>query len=281
MFKSSIHLIAIVLVGVLNALTISQESDAQKPQYGWQKNLVGNLNLTQNNFDNWSSGGENSWSWQLEVLSNFVNDQADYNWSNTGKVSFGKAKISGEDARKAADEIKIESVFTLKLDSVINPYAAITGLTQFTAGYNYSIQPKVEISNFLDPGFFTQSIGISYTPNKLFKTRFGAAIKETVTDIYSDLYAKGEKTRVEAGAESVTDVALKLSDNLLFNSKLELFSNIKGIDEIDINWDNLFSVKVSEFINVGLNIRLFYDKDISSKRQLKQTMAVGFSYTLF
>jgi hypothetical protein len=86
---------------------------------------------------------------------------------------------------------------------------------------------------------------------------------------------------VEAGAESVTDVALKLSDNLLFNSKLELFSNIKGIDEIDINWDNLFSVKVSEFINVGLNIRLFYDKDISSKRQLKQTMAVGFSYTLF
>jgi hypothetical protein len=153
MFKSSIHLIAIVLVGVLNALTISQESDAQKPQYGWQKNLVGNLNLTQNNFDNWSSGGENSWSWQLEVLSNFVNDQADYNWSNTGKVSFGKAKISGEDARKAADEIKIESVFTLKLDSVINPYAAITGLTQFTAGYNYSIQPKVEISNFLDPGF--------------------------------------------------------------------------------------------------------------------------------
>ena len=70
-----------------------------------------------------------------------------------------------------------------------------------------------------------------------------------------------------------------MSERILYESKLEIFSNFKATDETDVNWDNTFSAKVSELIKVSFNFRLLYDKDIFYKRQLKQTLAVGLSYS--
>jgi hypothetical protein len=58
-----------------------------------------------------------------------------------------------------------------------------------------------------------------------------------------------------------------------------MFSNLEAINEVDVNWDNLISAKVSEYINVSFNLNLFYDRDISLSRQLKQTLAVGLTYS--
>ena len=89
-----------------------------------------------------------------------------------------------------------------------------------------------------------------------------------------------EKTRIEYGAESVTDLEYKVSENILFKSKLEMFSNLVALNEVDVNWDNLVTAKVSEYINVSFNLNLFYDRNISKSRQLKQTLAVGLSYSV-
>ena len=283
--KSTNFSIVIILIFILVSMSFSQETEETLPEYGWKKEVIGNLNFTQNNFDNWSQGGENSWSWQLDINAKFVNDQEKYNWSNSGKCSFGKTKIGDVEARKAADEIKLESVYTYKLGIHVNPYIAATGKTQFTKGYEYTSDAKEEVSNFMDPGYFTESIGVGYAPNDKIKSRLGAALKETITSDFYNTYTddlnteKIEKTKVEIGAESTTDINLKLSETILFTSKLELFSNLERVDEIDVNWDNLFSAKISKFINVSLNVCLFYDKDISKKRQLKETLAVGLSYS--
>jgi hypothetical protein len=37
--------------------TFAQEAAEEKPDYGWKKEGVANLNFTQNQFDNWSQGG--------------------------------------------------------------------------------------------------------------------------------------------------------------------------------------------------------------------------------
>jgi hypothetical protein len=264
---------------------IAQETEEKKPEYGWKNEMIGNLNFTQNKFDNWAQGGEDSWSWQLDINAKFENDQESFNWANTGKFSFGQTKIGDADSRKAADELKLESVYTYKMGIYVNPYIAITGKTQISKGYLYTILGDSIISNFLDPGYFTQSVGIGYKPNEMIKTRFGAALKETVSDRY--LFAddpetpdKVEKTRTEVGAESVTDLEYRVSENILFTSKLEMFSNLEGLNQIDITWDNLITAKVSEYINVSFNLNLFYDRDISKSRQLKQTLAAGLSYSL-
>jgi len=279
MKSDSMYLAFVMVLFCMLVSLFAQDEEQKEPQFGWKKKVVGNLNLTQNQFDNWTTGGENSWSWQLELLADFTEDQKNYNWANSGKLFYGRTKLGDQEARKAADEIKLESVFSYKLNEILNPYISLTALTQFTAGYNYSIDPKVQTANFMDPGYFTQGLGMLYKPGEVFKTRLGASVKETVTDKYADLYAGGEKFRVEAGAESVTDLSIKMSELILFTSKLQLFSTLNRVDEIDVDWDNLFSAKISEYINVSLNIRIFYDKDITVKRQLKQTLAVGLSYS--
>lgn len=257
-----------------------EKEEEKKPDYGWKNEVIGILNFTQNQFDNWAKGGENAWSWQMDINAKFINDQEKYNWATSGKISYGKTKVGDSDAKKAADEIKLESVYIYKMGIYINPYVAATGMTQFTDGYAYTDTSKMAISSFMDPGYFTQSLGVGIDLNKNIKTRLGAALKETVTDKFSDTYADGESMRLEYGAESVTDAKVQVSENILYTSKLALFSNLKGVDEIDVDWDNVFSAKVSTYITVSFNFKLFYDKDVSAKRQLKETLAVGLSYTL-
>lgn len=277
--KQTYLLLALLLVFAISAFAQDKEED-KKPEYGWKNEAVGVLNFTQNQFDNWAKGGENAWSWQMDINAKFVNDQEKYNWATSAKLSYGKTKVGDTDARKAADEIKLETVYTYKMGVYVNPYVAATGQTQFTDGYAYTDTSKMVISSFMDPGYFTQSVGMGIDINKNVKTRIGAALKETVTDKFSDAYGQGESMRLEYGAESVTDAKIQVSENILYTSKLALFSNLKGLDEIDVDWDNVFSAKVSDLITVSFNFKLLYDKDISAKRQLKETLAVGLSYTL-
>ena len=278
--------VLIIFIGLfINSHIIAQEKPAEETEYGWQKEMISGVNLTQTSFDNWAPGGENSFAWQLNVNFKFINDQEKTNWANSGKFSYGSLKTGDEESRKSIDEIKLESVFTYKLGRFINPYAAVTGETQFAPGYDYGIEPETQISAIMDPGYFRESIGLIYQPNDIIKARLGCSLKQTITSDYPAPYADDpdtentiEKTKNEIGAESVTDVNWKISENTLLISKLELFSAFKALDETDINWENVLTVKISKYFNVNFNFRILYDKDISRKRQIMQFVALGITY---
>lgn len=257
-----------------------------QPKYGWNPEIVGQLNLAQNAFHNWTPGGENSLAWQLNLSGQYDNDQADYNWANSGKVAYGQIQVGDEDLKKSSDEIKLESVFSYKLKIQVNPYVAVKGESQLTAGYEYTDTDKIEISNFLDPGYFTESIGVGYSQDKLFKTRLGFAAKQTLADQFAAKYSDDPDTlgeietlKNEFGLESVTDLNLKLTDLIVFTSKLEVFSNLKATDQIDVRWDNTFTAGVAKYLNAALNVQIWYDKDISPQRQIKQALTLGLTYT--
>ena len=161
---------------LLSAILFAQD---EAPTYGWKNEATAALNLTQSTFDNYSQGGENSTAWQFRVGLSFVNDQEKFNWANTGKFEYGRSKTGEDEFKKSVDEIKIESVMTLKLWEIVNPYASVTGETQFAPGYNFEVEPKAEISNFLDPGYFREAIGMGYKPSEILQARVGAAMKQT------------------------------------------------------------------------------------------------------
>ena len=278
--------IAVGLIVVIFAISFplfAQEVGKQKPEYGWNNALVGSLNFTQTSFDNWTQGGENTLAWQLNINGKAVKGEEKYKWDNTGKISHGMVKLADLEARKSVDELKLESVFNYLLGVYVNPYVAASLETQFTPGYDYD-DGKKEISNILDPGYLSQSAGVGYEPVDEFKTRAGFALRETITRDYP-AYADDpetediEKIRVEPGLESVTDFSQKLIGSILLTSKLEIFSNMKGIDEVDVRWDNIFSAKISKYIDVSFNIKLLYDRNASKKRQIKQALSVGLTYT--
>ncbi len=276
-----------LVVGLLMAfftLSFAQDKKEEAPKYGWENKVVGSFNLTQASFDNWAAGGENSLAWQLNFQGQFVNDQEKFNWNNNFKISYGMVKSGNDISKKSVDEIRAESVLNFKSGWFVRPYGAVNAETQINKGYDYSVTPKKEISDFMDPGYFRESIGFEYTHSKSFKTRVGASMKQTVTRNfpgYADDPATKEieKMRFEYGAESVTDVNTRLTGNLFLQSKLELFSNLKAFNQIDVNWDNVIIAKVAKYVEVNFNIKLLYDRDISRKRQLKQALSMGLTYT--
>ncbi|OQX95105.1 hypothetical protein B6I21_07140 [candidate division KSB1 bacterium 4572_119] len=280
----TLFMIALFSIFLLS-IAFAQEEAPKEPKYGWQKEMIGGLNLTQTSFDNWAQGGENSFAWQINLNFKFINDQEKFNWANTGKFNYGSTKTGDQEAKKSIDEIKLETVYTYKLAKFLNPFVAATGESQFAPGYNYGTEPKTQISAIFDPAYFRESIGLGYKPNDLVQTRLGGAVKQTITSDYPAPYADDpeteeiEKFKNEFGVESVTDISLKISENSLLTSKLELFSAFEAFDKTDVNWDNLISTKISKYFNITFNFKLFYDKDISAKRQIKQSIALGVSYT--
>jgi hypothetical protein len=278
-----------VFIVFLSSSALAQEKAEEKPKeepkYGWQKAMVGGINLTQTSFSNWTQGGESSFAWQLNLNFIFVNDQKQTSWAHSGKLTYGAARIGEQESRKSIDEIKLESVFTYKFGMHVNPFFAATGETQFAPGYDYGVEPRTQMSAFMDPGYFRESVGIGFEPNKIIKTRFGVGLKQTITNNFPVPFTddpetedKVEKFKNEAGFESVTDVNWKLTKNSLLTSKLELFYGFGALDETDVKWDNVLSVKVSKYIGINFNFILFYDKDISSRRQIKQSIAFGLTY---
>ena len=99
-----------------------QEQAEETPEYGWKNGVVGGLNLMQTSFSNWQQGGENSFSFQLNLNAIFENDRENFNWKNTGKITYGNVKVGDQDMRKSIDEIKVESVFTYKMAKILNPF---------------------------------------------------------------------------------------------------------------------------------------------------------------
>ncbi len=267
----------ILIAGLLKA--------EEMPEGAWQKQVLGGVNMTQTGFDNWVAGGESAFAWQLSLDLKFVQDRATTKWSNSGKLAYGATKTGDADMRKSVDEIKVESVMIYKLGVRLNPFMAFTGETQFAQGYDYATDPAEPISAFMDPGYFRESLGVGYAVHQGINTRLGLALKQTMATDYPSRYTDDETTsgvetiRSEVGAEWVSDISLKVSESSVYTSKLEVFSVFKALDETDVNFDNTLTVKVNEYINMNLNIKLIYDKDLSVKRQIKQSMALGMNYT--
>jgi len=272
---------------------VRAHSFAQQPDtvvagasFGWTHNLVSGLTLTQVSYTNWVQGGENSLAWTASLEGKSVDDEQTLNWSNAYKLAFGQARLGGQGLRKTDDKIDLETILTYKVGTFVNPYGAATFKSQFAKGFTYDAAGnKTEVSNFLDPAYLTQSVGVGYQPIPQVKTRLGAALREIVTSKFTG-YADDpstsdvEKVKIEGGMESVTNVEWLMYEDLLLTSKLELFSAFKKLDEVIIRSDNTISAKVNKYISVNFNVQLINERQASPHTQVKETLAIGFSYTL-
>ncbi|MBN2416180.1 DUF3078 domain-containing protein [bacterium] len=278
--------ISIALYCLCSGIITAQEP-ADSAAYGWKRQMTGGISLSQTGIDNWKQGGENSLAWQMTLNFNFTRTAKRTVWANSGTLRYGITKTGEQKARKSLDEIKLESLFSLRTGSAISPCAAVTGETQFAAGYAYSGDTRTQVSAFLDPGYFRESVGLQMQINTGCATRLGAALKQTLTNDYPVPYADDpttadiEKTKHEFGLESVTDITLALLKTMSVVSKLELFSTLSRFDDTDVRWDNVLTAEVAPYITVNLNLKLVYDSDISAKRQLLQSLAIGISYNIF
>ena len=268
--------------------TIGYAQDTSKaPQYGWKQSLVAGLTLTQVAFTDWAQGGENALAYTFSADGKAADDEEQTNWVSMYKFAFGQTRLGGQGLRKTDDVIDLSTVFTYKLGTYINPYGAATFKTQFAKGFVYDAAGNgLEVSKFFDPGYLTQSAGVGYQPMKEFRTRLGAGLREVMTSDFTQ-YADDpktltiEKTSVDGGMESVTNVDWQMEENILFTTQLELFSPFNRVDEVVVRSTTTITGKVNKYITAMFNVQCINEKRISPKTQVREGIALGLSYTIF
>ena len=285
---SSILLLIIVLTSCASAQTTAPTPPTlPPPEYGWKHGLIAGLTLSQVAFTDWVQGGENALSYAINADGKSVDDELLSNWATAYKLAFGQTRLGNQGLRKTDDVIDFSTVYTYKLGVYVNPYASATLKTQFAKGYAYPLpDSSMQVSAFFDPAYLTQSAGVGYQPMKEFKTRLGAGVREVITKDFNQ-YADDpktteiEKTSVDGGLESVTNVEWQWDDNVLFTSQLELFSPFKTMDEIVVRSSTAITGKVNKYITAIFSLQLINERKITPKTQVKESIALGLSYTLF
>lgn len=173
------------------------------------------------------------------------------------------------------------------IDWAVDPYFAVTVRSSVTKGYDYTVTPSVQIVDFFDPGYVTESLGFLYTEGSVFSTRLGLAVQQTFakkfTGYTDDLETLNEieDFKFDTGLESVSELKYDFATNMSYSSFLRLFSRFNQLDVWDIRWDNNIAAKVNDYISVNLNVVLVHEISQSRKTQLKEALQLGIIYTIF
>lgn len=274
------------LLFLMIAVSVTLAQTAEPELHVWKHSMVTGLNISQISLNNWAKGGQNSLNWTLTLDYSGKFNWEKWKFKNDLKAAYGRSKLGEDEYRTNDNELYNESVLSMLAGWNVDPYISNTIRTQISTGFDYKASPAVEIADFFDPGYVTQSIGFTYDQLHGFTTRLGVAFQETFTNVhrnYSDdpeTLTEAEAFKFETGLESVTDGEVTLDENIIYKSKLRLFTRFENIDVWDVYFDNLFSAKVNSWLNVNLTIQLIYEKSQSPKTQLKQALQLGLRYTL-
>ncbi len=269
---------------------------------GAERSLDLGLNATQSSYSNsWTGGEAGNVTWVANANGIFTEPlSSTITLKNTIKLAFGQTISQDKDDKtwskpvKSTDKIDLESVGLFDIKAYVEPYAAFRFESQF-------LDASVDsIKRYINPIVMTESGGFA---RKLYKkdkndiiTRLGGAIKENIKKVIIDTAAAKTETEssVDGGLESVTDVKLALSDKLGYLGKLTLYKalffskkeDFKGTEEedywkaIDINWENSITASISKYVQVQFYFQLLYDKQISKRGRLKETLSLGLTYKM-
>lgn len=253
----------------------------------WIPKGVSGLNISQIAFSDWSQGGDNSITYSVFGIFGLNYYTETWGFKNYMKLTYGQTKIGSANFKTNDNEFYLENVFSLKIGWAIDPYISNNVRSSLTAGYKYEDTITIKTTEFFDPGYLTQSIGFAYDKDKVIKTRLGIAIQETFTNKLRQYTDDPETTdeveafKFETGIESVTDLNLSVAENILYNSKLRLFTRFKHLAIWDVRWDNQVTAKVNSWLNVNFNYIVVYERSQSIKTQIKEALQVGVAFNLF
>jgi len=279
-------LIAILLFTISSSL-YANDSTAVKKDTLWVPKGVLSLNLSQVGLSNWSQGGQSSLAFTFLTLAGIDYIGNPLKWKNGLKFSYGRTKYGDEEYRTNENDIFYESTLIYQLNWAVSPYAGVTAQTAVTNGYNYDSIPAYQLVAFGDPFYLTEAVGFIYDRIPNFSTRLGVGLKQTWADKFYDIYTDDagtpeiEEFKNESGIESVTEYTWEFMENMSYYAYLRLFGTFDDISVWDVRWDNIITAKVNDFINVSFNFILVYDEEQSIKRQIKEALQIGISYSIF
>ena len=279
-------LIAFLML-IVSLSLYAQDSTKVKKDTLWVPKGVVSLNLSQVALSNWSQGGQSSIAFTFMTLMGLDYISDIWKWKNGLKFAYGRTKYGDEEYRTNENEIFFESTLIRQLNWAVSPYAGVTAQTAVTNGYNYDSIPAYQVAAFGDPFYLTEAVGFIYDRIPNFSTRLGVGLKQTWADKFAFQYTDDdgtpelEKFKNESGIESVTEYRWGFMENMEYYVYLRLFGTFDDLSVWDVRWDNVITAKINDYFNVNFNFLLIYDEDQSIKRQIKEALQLGITYSFF
>jgi hypothetical protein len=262
----------------------------------WHKAINFALNFNQSAFsNNYSAGGVNA----VALGTNF-DFKAEYNktpfdYTTETNLIYGISKNKGQGARKTNDRIFFDNKVSSQVSKHWSFFGSLTFESQFDKGFQYgtgtgaSATPDLLISDFMAPGYITESVGLEYKPTKYFDLRFGTGTARQTfvldTTIYHNIPAhygvrQGKTFRNDIAFQVVATIDKDLMKNLHINARYALFIPYGlPLTYITHRVDATLIAKVNRLINVTINGTFLYDKTTSGQPQGTEGMALGIIYS--
>ena len=261
----------------------------------WKVSGKTSLNFSQVSLTNWSEGGDGSVSgaFLFGITANKLKGR--HSWDNNFAFEYGMTKNNSESLRKSVDQIYLSSKYGYEIGKPWYLSALFDFKSQSAKGFNYPNTDEY-ISRFFAPAYMNLAFGFDYKPNADFSlllspvsTKFTFVLDDFLASSGSFGVEPGNQFRAEFGAYlKMAYIKKSLVKNVDFQTRLDLFSNyLKNPQNIDVNWDVKFDMKINEWLSANLGTTLKYDDDIKYKDseglehgarvQFKQFLGVGLS----
>ena len=257
----------------------------------WRKWVTFGINLSQAAFsNNWSGGGANS----LAIGGNFdyktEYNKAPFDYVGELILQYGQVTGKGQIAHKTNDRIFFDNKIASQLSKKWLLFGSLTFESQFARGYTYTTDgtPPILLSNFMAPGYVTESFGLEYKPNKIFDLRIGTGtakqtfVLDTAVFHGQTVYgiSPGYTFKNELAFQVVTTYDKDIMQNLHLNARYTGF--IPYGRSLPINIDHRLDVtmiaKVNRLINVNITGTSIFDNDTSTKIQGTEALSLGIVY---
>ncbi|NJD22782.1 MAG: DUF3078 domain-containing protein [Melioribacter sp.] len=265
----------------ITTMAFGQIPDSLKDK--WLPTFIVGLGVNQIAFTNWVKGGDNSVSWTLSGDFHYDYYGSPWIFKNEIRSAYGRSKIGEGTYRTTDNDLYIETVASYDLGWAVSPFISNSIRSQVARGFNYKVDPEIEIANLFDPGYVTQTIGFTYDKYSNIITRFGIGFQEIFTNKfrqYSDPVNMVKAFRFETGIESVSDVNYKIDDNIAYLGKLRLFSQFKSLDVWDVRFENNIIAKITKYINVNFIYNVVYEVAQTPYTQVKEGLQIGIVYNI-
>ncbi len=274
----------LILVGL--AVPCSAQSDST-----WATEAHGTVSFNQVGFQRWHDGGINSLALGSGVRFQAAKTSTLNEQEYEVRLAFGVVKQGGVELRKSDDVIHLRGALTFPAIPVfgqLSPALTMDFRSQFASGFQYndgdSTAEQLQISAFLSPAIFTQSVGLDYPIQSWLDVRIGIANKETIVTMRElrgrYKVAPDKILRWQFGSSGRVHFERTIFTNVHLKSTLTLFLAFNQQSPPDTIWETLVTMDVNSWLRVNAEYTARYDQDLSSYIQQKQSLAVGVSFKL-
>ena len=270
------------LLILMVSLTMVMGAVAQKDTSYWKTDGFVGMKMSQSGYKNWSAGGENSISGIASFKFHAAYNKGNLAWDNLLLTDLGFLKQGKDDLKKTDDRLDLNTKIGYKANDVWYYTALFNFRTQYVEGYDYSPDTPVYISNFMAPAYVKLALGMDYKPSSSFSLFLSpATVKWTIVndadlanagafglekaklDTNGNVLVPSKKIRTEVGAYLRLAYSKDIMENINFMTKLELYSNyLHNPQNIDVDWEMLFTFKVNKYFDASFQTHLIYDDDV-------------------